>query len=68
MTCIPPDDSVEPVKIDDGTQIDQNKKEKKVGFSFSFFCSIHSMRPPHSLTHDNNDEPPHLLYVLQKWA
>jgi hypothetical protein len=67
MTCIPPDDSTEPVDIDDGTQIDQNKKEKKVSFSFSF-CSIYSMRPPCSLTHDDNDEPPPLLYVLQKWA
>jgi hypothetical protein len=28
MTCISPDDSMEPVDIDDGTQIDQNKKEE----------------------------------------
>jgi hypothetical protein len=38
MTCVPPDDSTEPIDIDDGTQIDQNKKEKKVSFSFSFFA------------------------------
>jgi hypothetical protein len=38
MTCIPPDDSTEPVNIDDSTQIDQNKKEKKVSLLFLFFA------------------------------
>jgi hypothetical protein len=63
MTCIPPDDSMKPVDIDDGTQIDQNKKEKKSEFIIFVFCSIYSMQLPYSLTHNNNDEPPPLLYV-----
>jgi hypothetical protein len=73
MTCIPPDDSTEPVDIDDGTQIDQNKKEKKSEFFIFIFCSIHSTQPPCSLAHDDNDEPPTpLVYIAEvgmvKWV
>jgi hypothetical protein len=62
MTCIPPDDSIEPIEIDDGNQIDQNKKSEFFIFIFAPSTQCDHPAPLPMMTIIN--KPPHLLYVL----